>query len=332
MVACTLLVGALGSTDCTIKTLTIKDQKGRSVSLAQTWNSAIFTGWTSEVANDVESITVASTRPGSGAYVYTYSSSFGSGASTARGQKATDVASSTIPLEVTQGTSCNYVQIVVTCSCKNTYLLKFCRKPPSGTKGDPIFSGLLGQGQQQKHTAHIHIQVNKVHLRSVADFPLCFFVFLFSEFQIHGVANEVYNVISDPVMQMNSRFVFLDHGACPILNGRRAHACWSHPGSYLGEIGIKTNGGDRVHISSGSARHGFKRITLNGRDLEYDEVMPIASDNSVWNNQSSTDLLRSDDSYDNLMDSWIVRNSTHLVTVQLSNYIFQIENSDHFLN
>lgn len=177
------------------------------------------------------------------------------------------------------------------------------------------------------------------------------------QYQVHGVAGEVYNVISDRTMQMNSRFVFLDQGDCPILNGRRANACWSHPGSYLGEIGIKTCGGDRLHIASGSAQHGFNSVTLNGRELEFDEVLPLRCQRNDGENQrlarrtmlgggssfetadgeTSVSIGAGSDQLAPLSpsfgdDYWVVRNSTHLVTIRLSNFLIQIENSDQFVN
>jgi hypothetical protein len=120
---------------------------------------------------------------------------------------------------------------------------------------------------------------------------------------------------------MNSRFVFLNHGDCPILHGRKAHACWSHPGSYLGEIGIKTLAGDRVHIASGSAKHGFAKVHLNGKALEMDDVSPLPG--AVLKNSTGA--------FDT-PDGWIVRNSTHLVSISVGNFLLQIENSDHFVN
>lgn len=179
----------------------------------------------------------------------------------------------------------NRVGATSACSgCAKLYTVNITREPLSYTKGDPIFAGLLGQ-----------------------------------VFQVHGVAGEVYSVISDPAVQINSRFVFLTGGECPILNGRKANACWTHPGSYLGDIGIKTAAGHRLLISSGSAKHGFKKVELNGEPLEFEEQMALPSLDSGLDGALGR-------------DGFVVRNSTHLVTVQVSNFLLEIENSDHFLN
>jgi len=77
--------------------------------------------------------------------------------------------------------------------------LQFC----ASVTGDPSFVGLLGQ-----------------------------------KYQVHGMDGAVYNLISDIHLQVNSRFVFLSSGRCPIIDGLPAANCYSHPGSYLGSICI----------------------------------------------------------------------------------------------
>lgn len=57
---------------------------------------------------------------------------------------------------------------------------------PGGVSGDPQFSGFLGQ-----------------------------------QYQIHGVDGLVYNIISDPILQFNARFTFLEKGTCPVVKGKR---------------------------------------------------------------------------------------------------------------
>jgi len=145
--------------------------------------------------------------------------------------------------------------------------------------GDPLFSGLRGQ-----------------------------------IFQVHGVANEVYNLISTPSMQMNSRFVFLNEGECAIINGKRQRSgCYSHPGSYLGEVAIKTSGNDRLHIVSGDAEEGFSSVTVNGKQLfEGDNVELRALDSEFSGS--------------------VQRKNSHMLIVELSKFTFIITNSDMFVN
>jgi len=128
-------------------------------------------------------------------------------------------------------------------------------------------------------------------------------------YQVHGVAGEIYNIVSDADLQYNSRFVFLTSGACPIVDGVKQKACWSHPGSFLGELGLKTREGDKIRIVSGSADAGFESVTVNGKELSVGSTLLLSGD----------------------MGS-VTRNSTHLTHVLVANWDFAFENSDMFVN
>ena len=105
--------------------------------------------------------------------------------------------------------------------------------------GDPQFVGLLGQS-----------------------------------YQVHGMDDTVYNLISDRSVQVNSRFVFLSHGHClRDGEGRPLYTCWSHAGSYLQSIALQTADGDRLLLVSGKAAAGFSDVKLGGAQLSVgDEV------------------------------------------------------------
>lgn len=79
-------------------------------------------------------------------------------------------------------------------------------------------------------------------------------------------------------MQYNSRFVFLTQGECPVVGGRKQKGCWSHPGSYLGELGLKTRAGDRIALIAGSAAEGFHAVTVNNKPLAVGDVMVLADE------------------------------------------------------
>jgi hypothetical protein len=128
-------------------------------------------------------------------------------------------------------------------------------------------------------------------------------------YQVHGVSGEIYNIVSDSDLQFNSRFVFLSKGECPIINGRKQKGCWSHPGSYLGELGLKTRSGDRIHMITGNAKWGFESVTVNDKEVLVGETVLLA------------DKLGA-----------VSRNSTHLASVQIGNWDFAFENSDMFVN
>ena len=90
-------------------------------------------------------------------------------------------------------------------------------------------------------------------------------------FQVHGVDGAVYNLISDPSMQLNTRFAFLEGPRpCAIMpsTGKQSTACWSHPGSYLSELALKTVGGSQLLIVAGPAASGFSSVSLDGALLQ----------------------------------------------------------------
>ena len=95
----------------------------------------------------------------------------------------------------------------------------------------------------------------------------------------------------------------------PVVNGRKQKSCWSHPGSYLGELGLKTKAGDRIHLVTGPAKRGFDSVTVNEREVRAGESVALAGD------------LGS-----------VSRNTTHLASVQVGNWDFAFENSDLFVN
>ena len=164
----------------------------------------------------------------------------------------------------------NTVVISPACSdCRSTYTVTCYKAPPTtSVSGDPQFVGLRGQS-----------------------------------YQVHGVAGEVYSIVSDEHLQMNSRFVFLSKGDCPVVNGIKQTNCYAHEGSYLGAIGIKTAAGDKLKLVSGPAKTGFAEVSLNGRPVK------VGSDHGFMS-----------------------FNHSHLVTVQVGNFHMEFDNSDMFIN
>ena len=66
-------------------------------------------------------------------------------------------------------------------------------------------------------------------------------------YQVHGMDGAIYNLISDKNLQVNSRFVFLTEGQCPIIDGVVDTNCWSHPGSYIGEMSFQQVVDGKLH-------------------------------------------------------------------------------------
>jgi hypothetical protein len=156
---------------------------------------------------------------------------------------------------------------LINASQSNPPILNLVHLPPIGVVGDPQFVGF----HQQK-------------------------------FQVHGIDGEIYNLISLPTLQLNARFTFLSEGNCvphTISSSFQSQpiSCWSHPGSYLGEIGIRfisedsIEGKDSVEhtitLSSGNNLKGFsdvlvddKRFALNSshqfKDVQVEPSTPYA--------------------------------------------------------
>ena len=135
--------------------------------------------------------------------------------------------------------------------------------------GDPQFVGLLGQ-----------------------------------RFQVHGLDGVVYNIIRDRGMVMNSLFVFLEGGQCPEVG---PFNCWSHPGSYLGSVGLVTANATRLTIHSGSHSRGFDLVTVDDEEVQ------------VGRQEERVGLK-------------VKFESSHRLTVTAGNYELVIGNSDHFVN
>jgi len=99
-------------------------------------------------------------------------------------------------------------------------------RKPSPVIGDPQISGLQGQ-----------------------------------DFQVHGIPDEIFNMITYPNLQVNARFVYLSEGACH----DNFTACFAHPGTYISEEGIRL-GKDKVHVQAGSFKHGLT-VSVNGKKI-----------------------------------------------------------------
>lgn len=133
-------------------------------------------------------------------------------------------------------------------------------------------------------------------------------------YQVHGAPNEVFNLITDTDFQYNSRFVYLANGDCPSIDGKLVDTpCFTHPGTYLGELALQTSAGDRLYLKAGSSIDGFALVELNGESVDIDE---------------STDLK----SLTGRSQPFLVRNSSHTVTVQMGNFWLELTNSDLFIN
>ena len=131
-------------------------------------------------------------------------------------------------------------------------------------------------------------------------------------YQVHGVDGAVYNLVSERDVQVNSRFVFLTEGECPLVaaTGKKDVNCWAHPGSYLGEMSFQQVVDGVVHaalVEAGSAKDGFALVEVDGQ--------PLTVGDSVEYGSFTLHLT-----------------STHSLTVHTPHFTFELRNSDRFIN
>ena len=130
------------------------------------------------------------------------------------------------------------------------------------------------------------------------------------QYQVHGIDGAVYNIISEQNTQVNSRFVFLTEGVCPIVDGVKATNCWSHPGSYLGEMSFQAVVDGKLHaalIQAGSSTTGFSGIQVDGKALKVGDKVTFG-------------------------DFSVSVNSAYSVVVNTESFEFELSNSDMFIN
>ena len=147
--------------------------------------------------------------------------------------------------------------------------------PTAITVGDPQFIGLRGQS-----------------------------------YQVHGIDGAIYNIISDRNLQVNGKFTFLTEGQCPIIDGVPDTNCWSHPGSYIGEMSFQQVVDGKLHaalITSGDAKTGFSMVQMDGKVVAVGQTATFGSFS-------------------------LTRNSAFTVTLQSEQFSFELSNSDNFIN
>jgi len=162
--------------------------------------------------------------------------------------------------------------------------------PPPGISGDPQLVGLQGQ-----------------------------------EFQIHGVPGEIFALISQPNFQLNSRFVYLSTGRCYYNNT----ACWSHPGTYLGQLGFNF-AAHKSNLLALSGGHGEgMRVFLGDVELyPGSESLSTPSIRAQWNISDSQVRMSHFTT-----DEAIIQFPTHdQLFIVASDWSIRVTNSDHFFN
>ena len=151
------------------------------------------------------------------------------------------------------------------------------------------------------------------------------------KFLVKGLPDRVYNVLSLPALQLNTRFIELSAGQA--MNhtqqasvrqrqskliaamkgaggGNRlpSTTSWSHDGLYMSETGVQL-AGHRLLVQPGAYETGFQSVQLDGAELAV-----------------SSEAVQ-------LLDGVSVRRaSSSVVEVATAEASFELVNSDHFLN
>lgn len=81
------------------------------------------------------------------------------------------------------------------------------------------------------------------------------------DFQVHGIPDEVFNMVSYPTLQINARFSYLESADC----FDNYTACFAHPGTYISEEGFRV-GKDKVRVAAGSHKKGLS-VSVNGKKV-----------------------------------------------------------------
>ena len=130
------------------------------------------------------------------------------------------------------------------------------------------------------------------------------------DYQVHGIDGAVYNIISAKALQVNSRFVFLTQGQCPIIDGVADTNCWSHPGSYMGELSFQAVVDGKLHaalVTAGTSKEGFASVQMDGKALKVGDTVTFGSFS-------------------------LTLTSSHKVAVETEEFAFELSNSDLFIN
>jgi hypothetical protein len=126
-------------------------------------------------------------------------------------------------------------------------------------------------------------------------------------FQVHGLPDEIFNLISAPRFSLNSKFVYLSSGQCDYSNT----PCWTHPGTYLGELGFLISG-HQIKLVSGSHNAGL-RLWLDDQEQDLTQAITwrsLANDNTTYFSARANDQF----------------------AFRTSNFLIEVTNSDLFFN
>jgi len=96
------------------------------------------------------------------------------------------------------------------------------------------------------------------------------------QFQVHGIPDEHFNLISTPDFYLNSRFVYIATGQCNYADTE----CFSHPGTYMDELGLVL-GNTQIRIVAGTHASGLK-VYINNKPMTVGQRFSLPLSNSTY--------------------------------------------------
>jgi len=131
-------------------------------------------------------------------------------------------------------------------------------------------------------------------------------------FQFHGMADEVFNLISTPTFQMNGNFKYLSSGKCDY----NETVCYTHPGTYVDQLGFVI--GD-ISVKAVAGPHDLGlRLWMN--DVEITQASTIQNKIifSYWNSSEETGSVKF--------------SQKSKFTIDVPQFTIEVTNSDYFFN
>jgi len=183
--------------------------------------------------------------------------------------------------------------------------------------------GIMSLVPIQSTTSPLTVNLsNPADFTVFADFSLCgpgglggdpqFAGFQGQNFQFHGMADEVFNLISTPTFQMNGNFKYLSSGKCDY----NETVCYTHPGTYVDQLGFVI--GD-ISVKAVAGPHDLGlRLWMNDVEITQASTVQNKIIFSYWNSSEETGSVKF--------------SQKSKFTVDVPQFRIEVTNSDYFFN
>jgi hypothetical protein len=137
------------------------------------------------------------------------------------------------------------------------------------------------------------------------------------QFQVHGMPDEFFNLITTPTFQLNSRFTYIASGRCDYNNTE----CWTHPGTYVDQLGFMFPG---INIKTvAGPHHKGLRVWINDEEMHKSHKAVVMT-TTTTTGANTTDASASEVS--------ISHPHHDVLVVSFPLYTIEVTNSDWFFN